>query len=83
MAGTREGGLKAAATLKAKKGKDFYVRIGRKGGKAEVAKGFSTNRTIASLAGSKGGRISRSSPRKPRITHIKVQSHTRIPVQFV
>lgn len=82
MAGTREGGLKAAATLKAKKGNDFYVRIGRKGGRAEVVKGFGTNRTIASLAGSKGGRISRAR-RQPRITHIKVQSHTRIPVQFV
>ena len=32
MAGTRAGGLKAAATNKAKYGKKFYSRIGRKGG---------------------------------------------------
>ena len=33
MAGTKAGGLKAAATNKAKYGKDFYSRIGKKGGK--------------------------------------------------
>ena len=32
MAGTRAGGLKAAATNKAKYGKNFYSRIGKKGG---------------------------------------------------
>ena len=33
MAGTKAGGAKAAATNKAKYGKDFYSRIGQKGGR--------------------------------------------------
>ena len=32
MAGTKAGGMKAAATNKAKYGKEFYARIGKKGG---------------------------------------------------
>lgn len=32
MAGTRAGGLKAAAKNKSKYGKGFYSRIGKKGG---------------------------------------------------
>lgn len=32
MAGTKAGGLKAAATNKAKYGEGFYARIGRMGG---------------------------------------------------
>ena len=33
MSGTLEGGRKAAATNKAKYGKEFYADIGRKGGR--------------------------------------------------
>ena len=33
MAGTKAGGLKAAATNRAKYGKEFYARIGQKGGR--------------------------------------------------
>ena len=33
MAGTKAGGAKAAATNREKYGKDFYSRIGQKGGK--------------------------------------------------
>ena len=33
MSGTHAGGKKAAATNKAKYGKDFYAEIGRKGGR--------------------------------------------------
>lgn len=33
-------GTKTAATNKAKYGKDFYAKIGAKGGRAHVAKGF-------------------------------------------
>ncbi len=33
MAGTKAGGAKAAATNKSKYGKDFYSKIGQKGGK--------------------------------------------------
>lgn len=60
MAGTRAGGLKAAATLRKKHGVSFYAKIGKKGGKVEVSKGFGTNKPLARLAGQKGGRISRA-----------------------
>jgi uncharacterized protein len=59
MAGTKEGGLKAAATNKAKRGADFYARIGAKGGKMGHTGGFYANRDLARTAGQKGGRISR------------------------
>lgn len=59
MAGTLEGGKKAAATNKAKHGDDFYARIGRKGGKNGHTGGFAANRELASRVGRIGGRISR------------------------
>lgn len=62
MAGTREGGLKAVATNKSRHGKDFYAKIGRKGGKNGHTGGFYANRELARTAGSKGGSISRRGP---------------------
>jgi hypothetical protein len=59
MAGTKQGGQKAAATNKAKYGKDFYARIGQMGGKLGRTGGFYANRELARIAGQKGGRISR------------------------
>ena len=59
MAGTKAGGLKAAATNKAKRGADFYAKIGAKGGKLGKTGGFFANRELAREAGRKGGRISR------------------------
>ena len=59
MAGTIEGGRKAAATNKAKYGKDFYAEIGRKGGKNGHTGGFAANPALAKIAGQRGGRISR------------------------
>lgn len=59
MAGTKEGGQKAAATNKARHGKDFYAKIGAKGGKLGRTGGFYANRELARVAGAKGGRISR------------------------
>ena len=64
MAGTKEGGQKAAATNKAKYGSDFYKRIGSEGGKKGTTGGFFQNRELARLAGAKGGRISRRGPSK-------------------
>jgi len=58
MAGTREGGLRAAAKNKAKD-KDFYAKIGRKGGQNGISGGFAANPDLARIAGAKGGRISR------------------------
>lgn len=59
MAGTVEGGKKAAAANKAKHGSDFYARIGAKGGKLGRTGGFAANPALARIAGAKGGRISR------------------------
>lgn len=71
MAGTKQGGIAARETNKKKYGKDYYAKIGSKGGKvANPNKGFGTdNRTrleklmrkpkLASVAGTKGGQISR------------------------
>ena len=55
MAGTKAGAAKAAATNKARHGKDFYANIGRKGGKAGRTGGFYANRDLARIAGAKGG----------------------------
>lgn len=59
MAGTKEGGKKAAATNKEKYGKAFYQMIGTKGGKKTGMKGFALNRELARTAGAKGGKNSR------------------------
>ena len=64
MAGTKAGAAKAAATNRARHGKDFYANIGRKGGKAGHTGGFYANRDLARVAGAKGGRISRRGPAK-------------------
>ena len=67
MTGTIEGGKKAAATNIAKYGKDFYSRMGQKGGKASGSGGFAsdvigadglTGKERAKIAGAKGGRVS-------------------------
>ena len=59
MAGTKAGGMKAAATNKAKHGSDFYAKIGKKGGQLGRTGGFAANPELARIAGAKGGRISR------------------------
>ncbi|MDO4987296.1 MAG: hypothetical protein Q4E46_03225 [Candidatus Saccharibacteria bacterium] len=64
MAGTKAGGLKAAATNRAKYGKEFYAQIGAKGGRNGHTGGFAANKTLARIAGAKGGRISRRGPSK-------------------
>ena len=55
MAGTKAGGMKAAATNKTKYGKDFYANIGRKGGQNGHTGGFAANPALAKIAGAKGG----------------------------
>lgn len=65
MAGTKQGGKAAAATNKAKYGEDFYVRLGAKGGSNGRTGGFWHAKYVLgdtekiSLAGAKGGAISR------------------------
>lgn len=55
MGGTKIGGARAAATNKAKYGKDFYIRIGAMGGRISRTGGFYARPDIASSAGRKGG----------------------------
>lgn len=62
MAGTKAGGIAAAATNKKKYGEDFYVNIGAKGGKLGRTGGFYANRELARIAGAKGGKVSRRRP---------------------
>lgn len=64
MAGTKAGGLKAAATNKAKYGNEFYAKIGRVGGKNGHTGGFAANPELARTAGAKGGKISKRGPAK-------------------
>lgn len=64
MAGTKAGGIKAAKTNLKKYGLDFYKRIGSKGGRNGHTGGFAANPALASIAGRKGGRISRRGPAK-------------------
>lgn len=58
MAGTKTGGLKAAAKNLAKD-PSFYAKIGKKGGQNGRTGGFAANPELARIAGAKGGRISR------------------------
>lgn len=58
MAGTREGGLKAAAK-NLSNDPDFYRKIGSIGGKNGHTGGFAADHERARIAGAKGGRISR------------------------
>lgn len=61
MSGTKEGGKKTAKTNYDRYGKDFYSKIGKKGGSAEYKglRGFAANKELAKQAGSKGGKISK------------------------
>lgn len=59
MAGTKAGGIKAAATNKEKYGSEFYANIGRKGGRNGHTGGFAANPELARIAGSIGGKISK------------------------
>lgn len=68
MGGTVDGGRQAAKTNEERYGKDFYARIGSKGGKLGKTGGFASNkvgpdgltgRQRAHVAGIAGGRKSR------------------------
>lgn len=59
MPGNKAGGIKAAATNKARHGEDFYARIGARGGRNGHTGGFAANRELARIAGKKGGTKSR------------------------
>lgn len=67
MAGTKEGGKKAAATNKARHGERFYAEIGSKGGKLGTTGGFYADRELARRAGAIGGRKSRRGKTKKQV----------------
>ncbi len=58
MAGTKEGGRKAALK-NLQRDPAFYAKIGKKGGHNGTTGGFAANPELARIAGAKGGRISR------------------------
>ena len=73
MVGTKAGGLKAAATNKAKYGADFYAKIGSEGGSRGHTGGFASEKVGADgltglerarIVGKKGGAISKRGPSK-------------------
>ena len=65
IAGTKEGGAKAATTNKAKYGPDFYSKIGAAGGRASGSGGYYHAKYVKDdlefvrACGRKGGLISR------------------------
>lgn len=62
MAGTKEGGARAAATNKQKYGSDFYVKIGAMGGRLGRTGGFAAGeagKERARIYGAIGGKISK------------------------
>ena len=61
MPGSKEGGKKAAKTNIKLHGKDFYKRIGSKGGRNGHTGGFASNPELARKAGKIGGLLSRRS----------------------
>ena len=67
MAGTLQGGRKAAKTNQLKHGKDFYKRIGAIGGRNGRTGGFAANPELARIAGMKGGKVSKRGAAKPRL----------------
>ena len=70
MAGTKIGGKKAAETNRRIHGKDFYARIGAKGGRNGNTGGFASNPELAKEAGRKGGKASKRGPAKDKLPHL-------------
>lgn len=64
MPGTKDGGKKAAETIRSKYGPEFYAEIGAKGGHNGHTGGFAANPELARIAGKIGGKKSRRGPAK-------------------
>ena len=68
MAGNKNGGIRAAATIRMRHGRDFYVNIGQMGGRKSRKGGFASSKVgkdgltgaqRAKIAGARGGARSR------------------------
>lgn len=55
MAGTKEGSLKGKKKILELYGKDYYAKIGKKGGSKGTTGGFAKDRELARRAGRLGG----------------------------
>lgn len=55
MAGTKAGGIKARNTNYELHGRDFYAKIGKKGGQNGHSGGFASDHELARIAGTIGG----------------------------
>ena len=55
---SKSGGSKVRQTIEERYGKDYWRKIGSKGGKATGMKGFALNPELARIAGKKGGKKS-------------------------
>lgn len=86
MSGTREGGIKTAKTNYKRHGKDFYKKIGQKGGSHSTPGGFGTEKVgrdgltgpeRSKMAGAKGGRRSRRG-KDPRINEIWEKNKAKV-----
>jgi len=78
MAATRDGGLKAAKTVKERYGEDHYKKIGAMGGKISRGGGFSANKEIAKLAGKLGGLKSRKGKSRTALDEQKIAEIEKI-----
>lgn len=74
MPGNSKGGRRAAATIRSRHGRDFYVSIGRLGGRKSRNGGFASTKVgkdgltgaqRAKLAGARGGAKSRRGKATP------------------
>lgn len=54
----KDSGSKVRRTIEERYGKDYWRKIGSKGGKATGMKGFALNPELARMAGKKGGKKS-------------------------
>ncbi len=76
MPGNAIGGHRAAETNKKRYGKDFYARIGKKGGELGTTGGFAAGeegRARARKYGAIGGRISRRRKSETEATASEIQ----------
>ena len=81
MAGTKIGGLKAAAKNLAND-PEFYKKIGAKGGRLGRTGGFAANPELARIAGAKGGRISRRKKKTVVSDALQAQTPTAAPAHL-